>query len=162
MTLKAVSHTASEADLLAWHKLTREEIAATFHIPGQAVGIMEGSMSFASAKEMHKVVYQDCLGPWLAMIEQEINRALVHEYPDPEGKYTEFLIEEKLRGSHEEQSLAVRMLTGSAILSVNEARARFNLPRVEGDPAYDVPLIPLNLAAGDVTEARELAKMTAE
>jgi HK97 family phage portal protein len=159
MTWKATSYSVGDSQLVDLHKQSKEEIAALYHIPAPMVGILEHA-TFSNIREQHKMLYQDCLGPLLVLIEQEINRALVPEYPSPDGVYCEFLVEEKLRGNVEEQSVATRTLTGAPIMAINEMRAKYNLPRLE-DPMYDLPMIPLNLAAGDVSDQREIAKLEA-
>jgi HK97 family phage portal protein len=159
MTYKATSYSVGDSQLVELHKLQREEIAALYHIPAPMVGILEHA-TFSNIKEQHNMLYQDCLGPTLRLIEQEINRALVSEYPRPEGVYVEFEVGAKLRGNVEDQSLATRTLTGAPIMAINEMRAKYNLPRLE-DPIYDLPMIPLNLGAGDVSDAREIAKLEA-
>jgi phage portal protein BeeE len=60
------------------------------------VGILDNA-TFSNIREQHKNLYQDSLGPWLAMIEQDIMLQLLPEFDDREGVYVEFNIAEKLR-----------------------------------------------------------------
>jgi len=108
----------------------------------------------SNIKEQHKNLYQDSLGPWLAMIEEEIGLQLLPEFEDRDGVYVEFNIAEKLQGSFEEQVKAYQSSVGAPYMTRNEARARMNLPRVE-DPGADQLVIPLNVLVGGQASPRD-------
>jgi HK97 family phage portal protein len=135
MTFKPISHTAKDLEFLAARKLTREECAAAYHVPLPMVGILEHA-TFSNVREQHKHLYQDCLGPWLEMIEEEIERQLLIECIDQRDVYCEFNIQDKLKGSFEEQATSLQQLVGRPMMTANEGRARLNLPR-DPDPASD-------------------------
>jgi len=135
MTFKATSWSPRDSEYTAARKLTREECAAAYHIPLPMVGILEHA-TFSNIKEQHKQLYADTLGPWLAMISEEIERQLLIESEDQDKVYTEFNIAAKLAGSFEEQSTALRVLVGRPIMTANEGRARLNLPQID-DPDAD-------------------------
>jgi hypothetical protein len=59
-----------------------------------------------------------------------------------------FNVEEKLRGSFEEQVVAYRNALGVPFLSVNEVRALQNLSRID-DEDFDLPVKPSNVVYGD-------------
>jgi len=135
MTFKATSFSAKDSEYTAGGKLRREVCAAAYHIPLPLVGILEHA-TFSNIKEQHKHLYQDCLGPWLEMIQQEIEGQLLTECDDQTNVYTEFNIAAKMAGSFEEQSNSLSVAVGKPYMKVNEARAKVNLPRDE-DPASD-------------------------
>jgi len=135
MTFKAASFSPKDSEYLSSRKLTREECAAAYHIPLPMVGILEHA-TFSNIKEQHKQLYQDTLGPWLEMVQQEIERQLLTEANDQTNVYVEFNIADKMKGSFEEQATALRTLVGRPVMTANEARARLNLPRVD-DPTAD-------------------------
>jgi len=136
MTFKQTSFSARDSEYLASRKLTREECAAQYHIPLPMVGILEHA-TFSNIKEQHKQLYADCLGPWLEMVSSAIERQLLPECRDTTGVYGEFNIAEKLKGSFEEQSAALRALVGRPMMTANEGRARLNLPSMKDDPSAD-------------------------
>jgi HK97 family phage portal protein len=140
--------TARDSQLVESRKLTREEVAAAYHVPLPLVGILDHA-TFSNVKEQHKHLYQDCLGPWLVNLEEEIELQLLPEFTDSEDVYTEFNISEKLKGSFEEQTAALRVGTGAPFLSRNEARARLNLPRI-AEAEFDTPVTNLNTLEGDL------------
>lgn len=135
MTLKQASFSARDSEYLNARKLTREECAAAYHVPLPMVGILDHA-TFSNIKEQHKHLYQDCLGPWLTMIEQEFERQLLIECKDTDGVYLEFNIAEKLKGSFEEQAAAIQSMVGRPVMTANEGRARLNLPKSD-DPEAD-------------------------
>jgi HK97 family phage portal protein len=153
MTWKEAAFNAQESEYLGGRKLTREECARAYHIPLPMVGILDHA-TFSNIKEQHKNLYQDALGPWLAMIEQDIELQLLPEFPDSEGVYCEFNIAEKLQGSFEEQVAALQSAVGAPYMSRNEARARMNLPSVEGG---DEIVTPLNVLVGGQASPRDSA-----
>lgn len=151
MTWKQVSFNAQESEYLLGRKLTREECARAYHIPLPMVGILDHA-TFSNIREQHKQLYQDCLGPWLAMLEQEIELQLlrVDWEGESEGVYCEFNIAEKLQGSFEEQAQAVQQAVGRPWMTANEARGKFNMPSLGGDA--DQLVTPLNMMVGGLDE----------
>jgi len=135
MTFKPGSFSAKDSEYTVGGKLRREVVAAAYHIPQPMVGILEHA-TFSNVKEQHKHLYQDCLGPWLEMIEQEIEGQLLVECDDQTDVYVEFNIDAKLAGTPEERASSLQMAVGRPWRTVNEARALENLPRID-DPELD-------------------------
>lgn len=128
MTYKEMSYSAEASQVVDSIKLTREQVAAAYHIPLPLVGILDHA-TFSNIKEQHKHLYQDCLGPPLVMMQEDLELQLLPEWRDTEDVYCEFNIHEKLKGSFEEQVITLRTSVGKPFMTVNEARARLNLPR---------------------------------
>lgn len=137
--------TPRDAQYVESRKLTREEVARSFHVPLPMVGILDHA-TFSNIREQHKQLYQDCLGPWLEDIQQDIELQLLPDLPDASNVYVEFNINEKLRGSFEEQAIQLQSSVGGPYMTRNEARARLNLPAV---PGGDDLIVPLNVTAGE-------------
>lgn len=150
MIFKATTHSAKDQELTAARKLTAEESASAYHIPLPMVGILDHA-TFSNVKEQHKQLYSDTLGPWNVMIEEQLEKDLVTESKDSEGVYLEFNIAEKLKGTFEEQAAAIQSTVGRPIATLNEGRARMNLPRIDPaeDPTADQVMRPLNMGSGD-------------
>lgn len=132
--------------------LTREEVAAAYHIPPPMVGILDKA-TFSNIEEQHKMLYQDTLGPWLQEIQQEIALQLLPDFDDIDGVYVEFNLAEKLRGSFEEQAASFSTSVGRPFMTPNEARARLNLPSLDGDA--DRLATPLNVIVGGQASPRD-------
>jgi HK97 family phage portal protein len=135
MTLKEISFNARDSQYIEARKLTREEVAAEYHVPLPMVGILDHA-TFSNIREQHKQLYQDCLGPWNTMLEEDIELQLLPEFEDPARVYVEFNIAEKMKGSFEEQADSLNKAVGRPYMTANEARARLNLPRLD-DPTAD-------------------------
>lgn len=134
-------------------KLTREEVCCAYWVPPPMVGILEHA-TFSNIKEQHRMLYQDCLGPWLQMIQQEISAQVIPDVADTADVYPEFNIGEKLRGSFEEQALAASTATGRPWMTANETRSLFNLPQ---HPDGDGLVTPLNVLVGGQASPRDSA-----
>lgn len=133
-----------ELQYIEARKLTREEIAAAFHIPLPMVQLLENA-TFSNITEQHKQLYQDTLGPWLQMIQEEIELQLMPDF-DTTGKfYVEFNMAEKLKGSFVEQADSYQKAAGGPYLTRNEVRAMENRPPIDGG---DELVMPLNVTAG--------------
>lgn len=144
MKFTKTSMTPEELQYVEVRKLSREEAAAAYHIPPPMVGLLDHA-TFSNIQEQHKMLYQDTLGPWLEEIQQEIELQLLTEFPNAEKLYVEFNMQEKLRGSFEEQAAQLQTSVGAPYMTRNEARARANLPAIDGG---DELIIPLNVLVG--------------
>lgn len=154
MVWKEGTFNAQESEYLGARKLTREECARAYHIPLPMVGILDNA-TLSNIREQHKNLYQDSLGPWLTMIVEEIELQLLPDMSDTDRVYLEFNIEEKMRGSFEEQIQALQSSVGRPWMTADEARARMNLPSMGGDAAQLVT--PLNVLVGGQASPRDSA-----
>lgn len=148
MTFTAMGQTAKDAQYVEARKLTREEVATAYHIPPPMVGILDNA-TFSNITEQHRMLYQDTLGPWLTMIEEEIELQLLPNLGDPDQEYVEFNMAEKLKGSFEEQAESLSTATGRPWMTADEARARANLPSLGGDA--ERLITPLNVVVDGAT-----------
>lgn len=146
MQFVPAGHSAEDMQYIDARKLSREEVAAAYFIPPPMVGILDHA-TFGNIEEQHKMLYQDTLGPILQEVQQEIAMQIIRsEWPaDADDLYVEFNMLEKLRGSFEEQASQLQSSVGAPFLTRNEARARLNLPRIEG---ADELVVPLNVLVG--------------
>lgn len=142
MTFVPASQSARDLQYIEARKLTREEVASAYHVPPPMVGLLENA-TFSNITEQHKMLYQDTLGPWLTMIQEEIELQLMGDFePAPERFYVEFNLREKLTGSFEERADAIQKAVGGPTMTVNEARALDNRPPLDGG---DELIRPLNV-----------------
>jgi HK97 family phage portal protein len=146
MVFEANTATARDSQLIEARKLTREEVAAAYHVPPAMIGITE-AQGYGSIREQHKVLYTEVLGPWLEMLTTDLELQLVPDFGDSANVYLEFQIAAKLQGAFEEQAAAFSTAVGSPWMTRNEARARQNLPRID-DPDFDIPITRLDVAEG--------------
>jgi HK97 family phage portal protein len=140
---------------LEQRKLTREEAASAFFIPPPMVGILDHA-TFSNIEEQHKMTYQDTLGPSMKMVVEDLELQLMPDFDDVAGVYAAFNIDEKLKGSFEQQAEGMARLTGVPVVAVNEGRARLDLPRID-NPDYDVPVRPLSVLYGGGATSPDVA-----
>lgn len=143
MEFVAASQTAKDLQYVEGRKLTREEVATAYHVSPPMVGILDKA-TFSNITELHKMLYQDTLGPWLTMIQDEIALQLVPDFEPvrPHSFYVEFNLREKLTGAFEERAAAMQSAIGGPYLTINEGRAMDNRAPVEGG---DELIRPLNV-----------------
>jgi hypothetical protein len=144
MDWKAISFNPKDSEYLTGRKLTREECARAYHIPPPLVGILDHA-TYSNIESQHKSLYTDVLGPWLAMIEDDIKLQLLPDFEDSDDIYIEFNIQEKMQGDFETQTRSLQSATGAPWMTVNEARSIMNLPVIEG---ADDLVVPLNVLVG--------------
>lgn len=154
MQFREASFTASDAQYIESRKLNTEEVARVYQIPLPMAGILDHA-TFSNIREQHKHLYQDCFSPILAMIEGDLDLQLLPDFHDPATHYCEFNLAEKLKGSFEEQALAIQRLCGAPVLTVDEGRALLN--RTAKGGAADELLRPLNMTTDPEAEAAKAA-----
>lgn len=135
MEYKTASFSSKDSEFIQGGKLRREVCAAAYHIPQPMVGILEHA-TFSNIRAQHEHLYQDTLGPWLEMIQQEIEAQLLPECEDQDHVYVEFNIDAKLAGTPQDRAVSLQMAIGRPWRTVNEGRALENLPRLD-DPELD-------------------------
>jgi HK97 family phage portal protein len=125
-------------------------------MPPPMVGILDHA-TFSNITEQHKMLYQDTLGPWLSMIQDEIALQLIPDFePVRPGRfYVEFNLREKLTGSFEERSGSIQKGVGAPWMTVNEARAMENRPPIEGGDELVRPLNVTQNGDQDPIQAEE-------
>jgi HK97 family phage portal protein len=151
--MKASVHSfnAVDSQYLEGRKFNLQEVCTAYHIPPPMVGILDQA-TFSNIETQHRMLYQDTLGPWLVMITEDWELQLLPEFADTADVYLEFNIEEKLRGSFQEQATSLQTLVGRPILTANEGRALLNRPRIDGGDAL---VTPLNVLVGGQASARD-------
>lgn len=154
MVWKDSAFSPRDSEYIESRKLTREEVARSYHIPLPMVGILDHA-TFSNISEQHKNLYQDCLAPWLVMMQEDLELQLLPDFGDVADVYLEFNIAAKLAGSFEEQAASLSTSVGRPWMTANEARARQNLPSLDGDA--DQLVTPLNVIAGGQASPRDSA-----
>lgn len=126
-------------------KLSIITVAQVFQVNPVMVGVLDNA-NYSNAKEFSKSLYTNTLGPTLRMIEQRLNVFLLPMLGvDNRQHMVEFNIEEKLRGSFEEQAAVASAAVGAPYMTRNEIRRANNLPAI---PGGDDLIVPLNLSEG--------------
>lgn len=145
MALAKIGFSAHEEEFVDAAKLAINVVASVYHVNPTMIGILDNA-NYSNVREFRRMLYGDTLGPVLAQIEDRINTFLVPALPDPADVYVEFNLAEKLQGSFEEQALALQTAVGRPWMLADEARARFNMPKLGGDA--DQLITPMNVTTG--------------
>lgn len=151
MTLNRIGFSAREDEWAEVSKVAMATVASVYHVNPVMVGVLDNA-NFSNTKEFRKMLYSETLGPMLAMIEDRLNAFLVPRITNAKSAYLEFNIAEKLQGDFEEQAAVLSSSTGAPWMTRNEARARQNLPSLEGG---DELVTPLNVLIGGQASPRD-------
>lgn len=144
MEIKPFSTSFKEYEWAQSVTLSRESVAAAYRINPSLVW-HSNTQTYASAKDNARALYAECLGPDIQMIQQRINAFLLPMIgADPYKTYVEFDLQEKLKGSFEEQAGIMQTATGRPWMTVDEARSYMNLPKLP-DGQGEGLVIPLNV-----------------
>lgn len=153
MTLKKVDvFSPRDALDLEGRRLTDAEVAAAYHIAPELVGAREGT--YSNIEAYRQMLYRDSLGPLIEALEQVINVHLVPDLADGRPLYVEANVDSKLRLSFEEQARVLSSAVGAPYMLRAEARARMNLPKIDG---ADELVVPLNVSEGGLASPRDTA-----
>lgn len=145
MSWNDVQWSPKEMEYIAGRKLNRAEVATAFHMPLKMAGASESDID----EETLNVFYTSTLPPYLSRVESIIHAKLMPEFIiDRKARrhyFVNFDLLGKLRGSFEKQAAILATSAGGPVLTLNEARARLNLPPV---PGGDSVLVPMNSLRG--------------
>jgi HK97 family phage portal protein len=140
---QSMSWDMEQAAVVEFRKLTREEVAAAYHMPPPVIGILDHA-TFANITEQNRMLVQHAYRPWAALIEETIGAQLIADFGDPSRLYGEFDFRDMLKGSPLDQFTAYGQAINAGWLTQNEVRELENLPRVDDEDA-DRLHRPMNL-----------------
>ncbi|MBQ9020585.1 MAG: phage portal protein [Eggerthellaceae bacterium] len=149
MEIKQVQFNSRDAQWADAKTLGREDVAGVYHFNPALLWPGTGQ-TYASAKDNARALYNDALAPSLMQVTDRLNQFLLPMVGEPEDNYIAYDITIKTEGTFEEKLAALQSATGAPILTRNEARAKLDLPAVEGG---DELITPLNVLAGAVDSA---------
>lgn len=127
---KAISLSPNDLALDSSKEATDEDICNLFSIP---YSLILGKKGYGDAEQDNLHFLKYCLAPILKNIEEQLDRSLLLEDEKKEGYYFRFDITELLRMTESETYKALGDGMKNGIVSLNEARARVDLPPVDKD-----------------------------
>lgn len=142
----------TEAQDIEGRKLTDAEVSSFYHIPPELVGAREGT--FSNIDAFRQMLYTHGIGPDITMVQDVLNTMLVPLIAPGTNLYVEANVESKLRGSFTEQAMLLQTAVGAPYMLRSEARARQNLPRVDGT---DDLITPMNVVVGGLASPTDTA-----
>lgn len=151
MEIKTVQFNSRDAQWAESVKLSREDCAAVYHVNPAMIWPGNGQ-TYASAKDNARALYNDCLAPTLIQATDRLNKMILPRVGEPEGHYIAFDITIKTEGTFEEKISTLVSAVGGPFLTRNEARARLDLPAIDGG---DKLIVPLNVVEGGLSSPRD-------
>ena len=151
MEIKTVQFNSRDAQWAESVKLSREDCAAVYHVNPAMIWPGTGQ-TYASARDNARALYNDCLAPTLMQATDRLNMCVLPRVGEPKGHYVAYDITIKTEGTYEEKIATLSSAVGAPFLSRNEARARLDLPAIEGG---DDLITPLNVLVGGLASPRD-------
>jgi HK97 family phage portal protein len=138
MEMRSFGVSPRDAQMFEVRKWAVSQIAMAFGVPLGMVGLAD------DVKDAQSQFYADTLPPYCEEMTRMLNlRILVRAYNWTTGCF-EFNLDEKLMG--DDRLKALTSATGRPVMLTNEARAKINLPPVDGG---DELVTPMNVVVGD-------------
>lgn len=138
MDAKTVALTSEELQYVEARKINREEACAVFDVPPPVVHILDRA-TFSNITEQMRSMYRDTMAPKLKLLESTLEFELRDGRfgrpvgPDfSEGIYSEFMMDEVLRGDYETRVAANATAIQTGQSTPAEVRQRENQPFIDG------------------------------
>ena len=151
MEIKTVQFNSKDAQWAESVKLSREDCAAVYHVNPAMIWPGSGQ-TYASARDNARALYNDCLAPMLMQATERIKMAILPMVGEDPRHYVGYDITIKTEGTYEEKITTLSSAVGAPFLTRNEARARLDLPAIEGG---DELITPLNVLTGGLASAHD-------
>lgn len=138
MTADVVTLNAADAQYIESRKLNREEVAAAYGMPPPVLGILDHA-TYSNIKELFRSMYREVVAPQAGTFQAAIETYLRRGYnprtggPNfPDDIYGEFLLEDMLRGTPEEQIESLVKAVQAGLLTPAEGRRILNRREIPG------------------------------
>ena len=151
MEIKTVQFNSRDAQWAESVKLSREDCAAVYHVNPAMIWPGSGQ-TYASAKDNARALYNDCLAPTLIQATDRINMVVLPRVKEEKSHYAAYDITIKTEGTYEDKIKTLSSAVGAPFLSRNEARAKLDLPAIDGG---DDLITPLNVLTGGLASPRD-------
>lgn len=151
MEIRTVQFNSRDAQWAESVKLSREDCAAVYHVNPAMIWPGSGQ-TYASAKDNARALYNDCLAPTLMQATDRINMAILPRIGESSTHYAAYDITIKTEGTFEDKIKTLSSAVGAPFLSRNEARAKLDLPAIDGG---DELITPLNVLTGGLASPHD-------
>lgn len=154
MKANIIQLSAVEMQYIESRKLNREEVCAAYDVPPPVVHILDNA-TYSNITEQMRSMYRDTMAPRFVMFESVINHQLVPDfYNTADAVFSQFNMDDVMRGDFETRATAVATLVQNAILKPAEGRPMFGLDDAgpESHKLYgNAALVPLGTAPRGAT-----------
>lgn len=138
MKLEGFGVTPRNAQMMEVRKYALQQVASLYGLPLGMVGLED------NVEEAQSEFYADTLPPICEEFCRQLNLSVLQTEYDETEMYFEFDLDEKLMG--DERLKALVSASGRAVMTTDEARAKINLPKIDGG---DELITPLNVVVGE-------------
>lgn len=136
LTYSPMSVNAVDSQLIEQLKWTAEQVCSCFHVPAYMIGV-GAPPSYNNIEALNQQYYSQCLQGLIESIEACLDEGLGLPYVTGKVYGTEFDLDDLLRMDTATKVKTYGEAVQRAIMKPNEARAKFDLPPVEGgDEVY--------------------------
>ena len=133
MKWEQINITPEDAQMLDSRKFGGEEICRIFGVPPVMIGYGDKTSNWGTGVEQQMLIFkQMTLSRRLQRIEQALMKQLLTPADKASGITVEFNLEGLLRGDSEGRASFYQTMTGIGAMTINEVRAKENLPPVPG------------------------------
>lgn len=145
-----ISMKPNEMDLTNQKKNTISEIARIFNVPESMIN--SAANKYSSNEQNNIYFLQYCISPIVTAIEGSINKALLLESEKKDNYFFRFDVSEILRTTEKEKIEAVVRAMEKGLISINEGRAKINMPNINVDYfTWNLGSVFYNPETGDMT-----------
>lgn len=149
LTAKALSLSATDAQVIQSINMSAERLASVFGVPAHLLNLPNIKPSYASSQANSLDFYKYTIRGLASKWESVINKVLLSNSDKQRGIYAKFNMDAILRADLAERFASYQIGITNGVLSPNEARRHENLPPVQGG---DKPFKPMNMEyLGDVS-----------
>jgi HK97 family phage portal protein len=110
---------------------TNSEICKLFGVPESMITTAANKYGSIEQNQLHFLKH--CLAPIIGAIEASVDKSLLLEKEKQEGYFFRFDTSEMLRATEKERVEAVALGLEKGLLTINEARAKLDLPNIDED-----------------------------
>jgi len=134
-----------KAQFLGLRKFQNAEASRITRVPLHMLAELERS-TFNNIEEQDREFVRDVIRPWAVRLQQRMNLSLFTTQERAAGLFCEFNLEGLLQGDTKTRSEFYKVGVGAPWMALNEARAKENLPPIDGGDTVFVPLNMVPLA----------------
>lgn len=136
-----------KAEFLGLRQFQIAEVSRITRVPPHMLAELARA-TFSNIEEQDREFVRDVVRPWAVRIKQRFTKALFTEAERRRGLFCEFNLEGLLQGDTKTRGEFYKVGVGAPWMELNEARAKENLPPVDGGDTVFVPLnmVPLEQA----------------
>lgn len=138
------SYSNTEAELVDHRKLTVVEVAAAYDIAPPNIGWLEG-MARSGLEVLAPGLFQVTIPPWLTLFQDAFGGQVIDRVPAFTGQSTEFDLGDVLRGDPDAEVNALKTAVLAGLRTINEARAKLNLPPSDDPHANELMFAENNM-----------------